>query len=166
MRPSQNSGVTLRRAGPVVSYADPGGLEGLCWGTARPMSGLQENTTLTAAGDTGLGQCRSTPVGDSHAWHGVLLAWISIGTCNSPGTLAVSPPTCELGTGVRVQGPPLLQGWFQSTVGLDVGHLWPNRVPVFCSSLAFCSALTDTQTGPRLGLYSWLVCPYCWPHAP
>ena len=85
MQPSQSPGVTLRRAGPVVSYTDPGGLEGLCWSTAHPMSGLQENPTLTATGDTALGQSHSTPVGDSHAWHGVLLAWISIGTYNSPG---------------------------------------------------------------------------------
>ena len=105
-QPSQSPGVTLWRARPLVSYSDPGGLEGLSWGTVRPMSDLQGNTTLTATRDTGLGQCHSTPMGDSRAWHGVLLAWISHSTCNGPGTLAASPPTWELGTGERVRGPP------------------------------------------------------------
>ena len=39
-QPSQSPGVTLWRARPLVSYSDPGGLEGLSRGTVRPMSDL------------------------------------------------------------------------------------------------------------------------------
>ena len=64
-----------------------------------------------------------------------------------PGSTLVSgqvgcPPSSRAGS-------KALWGWTSATSGLTV--------PVFCSSVAFCSALTDTQTGPWLGLFSWLV---------
>lgn len=125
--------MTLQRARPLVSYSDPGGLEGLSWGTVRPMSGLQGNATLTATGPPGLVSAVQ------HLWAirvpGTGSSWPGFHTAHATALGPWQRPLPPVSRG-RARGsgdhpgewpggvPTLLQGWFQSTVGLDIGHLW------------------------------------------